>query len=302
MSCSTWSGLSGVALLALLGGALAPPALADFPTLARELTLESFPRDSAALHALARTRGVAAAVSLGPLARSGTPGGSAPRVADAGLGGGGEARLLLGRWTLGADFLEDGPREADPGEYRTRIHAAGAWPAAWLAARAVGGLDEGGRAGADLELEPARLPVVVPGIALDLRPAFAGWLRLRKLEGSARPSLHPAAGVVLEHLPALASALALSVTAQAEIERGALPRSFGLVQARWLSLARPLGAGRGDPYLPRARGAPRTTRVRWRWFLYGAWAFALDSREEGRLAAGAGLRFTAPLGGRDGRP
>jgi hypothetical protein len=276
-------------LVAAAGALLAsstPPARAEFPALTRELAIESYARDPGSLEVLRGTHGLAGSVALLYLARADQPGGASPRATRGHLGGHGTLKALVSRWTLAADALLD-RRGVEVAEHETRLWVAAAVPEARASLRGLVGFANDEHAGADLELELAPLPVPLPVPDLDLRPELVVWLRGRAFD-SGRTSLNPAAGLVMQHLPGLGSALALAVSAQTDLAQGEAPRSFGMLQVRWSPEMAP-ALPEGD--LPVRPGVRRPSPPDPAWFAFGAYAFPIDRRHLARLALGLGLRF-----------
>ena len=284
--------------VALLAVPVVTPARAqvrsEFPALTRPFTNESFSRQPDDLRARLAERGFSVeGVALG-LSRGGCCGGANAAVSRCVAGG----RLALqyrdGRYALSGEAIEDGLRGSELREYRVRIAGSGVWPEARVFAALVAGFDADGYAGTDLALEGAPLVLGLPAwsrVPVDYRPRLINWARLRVPARGGGASLAPAAALVLDHLPGLASSLVLAPSVQSEWRAGAVPVSFLLAQVAYSAGPWPLGGGAGVV----RRGSRPPSSLLAGLFVHAGYARSLDQRSPARFVLGVGTDLDVVL-------
>ncbi len=294
------AGTFGTAVLAvvLLTVPAADPARAqihsEFPALTRPFTSETFSTQTDELRARLADRGFSVEAAALGLARGGRDGSANPEVSHGVAGGRLALQYRHGRYALSGEATADGARECEPREYPARIAASAVWPEARLFAALVAGLDAHGHAGTDLALEGAPLVMSLPvwsRFPVDCRPRFIPWARLRLPARGGDASLAPAAALVLDHLPGLASSLVLAPSVQSEWRAGAAPLSVLLVQVAYAAGPWPLG---GDAGVVR-RGSRPPTSLLAGLFVHAGYARSLDRRSPARLVLGVGTGLDAVL-------
>jgi hypothetical protein len=279
----------------LLATLLASVARAEIPALSRPLSVESYERDPASIDDLKETFGMAGGIALLYVARALESGNADPRITQGDFGGRGSFTLLYHRYTSMFDATSDGELNVDSREYPSRVALGALWPELFLSAQLVAGFDTDRYGGTDLAIETAPLPIPLISHGADFRPELVAWVRGRKFDAEDQPILNPALALSIDHLPALASAFGLAISAQTDLASGFAPSAFGMVQLSFRTHEKSLSGEDAD--LP-ARGVPgaRTSSLQRGWFGYSAYAFPLDSGQFARFAIGLGAHFSAPLG------
>jgi len=266
----------------------------EFPALTRPFTSESFPMQAGDLRARLADRGFSVEAAALRLSRGGRCGGANAAVSRGVAGGRFALQYRHGRYALGGEATGDGPRGEEPGEYPARIAASGVWPEARVFAALVAGFDAEGHAGTDLALEGAPLVLRLPAsgrFPLDGRPRLIPAARLRVPARGGSASLAPAAALVLDHLPGLASGLVLASSVQSEWRARAAPRSVLLVQAAYSAGPWPLG---GDAGVVR-RGSRPSSSLLAGLFIHAGYARSLDRSTPARLVLGLGTDLDVVL-------
>jgi hypothetical protein len=233
------AGSFGAALVAavLLAAAAVPSARAqvhsEFPALTRPFTSESFSLQADDLRERLADRGFSVEAAAFRLSRGDGPGGGDPDLARGDAGGRLALQYRHGRYALSGEATGDGPRGSEPREYPLRVAASAVWPEAHLFAALATGFDADGYAGTDLALESAPLTLRLPALnrfPADYRRRLVTWARLRLPARGGDASLEPAAALVLDHLPVLASKVVLAPSVRSGWRVGAAPVSVLLVQ------------------------------------------------------------------------
>ncbi len=266
----------------------------EFPALTRPFTCESFSTQPDDLRARLADRGFTVEAAALRLSRGGRCGGANAEVSRGDAGGRLALQYRHGRHAVTAEFSEDGPRGSEPREYPVRVAGSGVWPEARVFAALVAGFDADGHAGTDLALEAAPLVSGLPApsrFPVDCRPRLVTRARLRLPARGGGASLAPAAAVVLDHLPGLASSLVLAPSVQSEWRAGAAPVSVLLAQAAWSAGPWPLG---GDAGVVR-RGSRRPAHRLVGLFLHAGYAWPLDERSPARFVLGVGTDLDVVL-------
>ena len=298
MSCAAGTFGAAVTAVALLAVPLVAPARAqihsEFPALTRPFTSESFSTQSDDLRARLADRGFSVEAGALGLSRGGRNGGGSAEVSRGVVGGRLALQYRRGRYALSGEATGDGPRGSEPREYPARLAASGVWPEARVFAALVAGIDADGYAGTDLALEGAPLVLSLPALSrfpVDCRPRFIPWARLRMPARGGGASLAPAAALVLDHLPGLASSLVLAPSFQSEWRAGAAPVSVLLVQAAYSAGPWPLG---GDAGVVRRGSRPPSSLLAGLFVLAG-YARPLDRRSPARFVLGVGTDLDVVL-------
>jgi hypothetical protein len=191
----------------------------EFPALTRPFTSETYSRQPDDLRARLADRGFSVEAAVLRLSRGGRRGGADAAVSRGDAGGSLALQYRHGRYALSGEAIGDGRRGSEPSEYPVRVAASGVWPEARVFAALVAGCDADGYAGTDLALEGAPLVLRPPASGFfpaDFRPRLIPGARLRMPARGGGASLAPAAVLVLDHLPALASSLVLASSVQSE--------------------------------------------------------------------------------------
>jgi len=266
----------------------------EFPALTRPFTCESFSTQPGDLRARLADRGFSVEAAVLRLSRGGRCGGASAEVSRGDLGGRLALQYRHGRYALSGEATEDGPRGSEPHEYPVRIAASGVWPEARVFAALVAGFDADGHAGTDLAAEAAPLVLSLPVLSrfpVDCRPRLVTRARLRLPARGGNASLAPAAALVLDHLPGLASSLVLAPSVQSEWRAGAAPVSVLLAQVACSAGPWLLG---GEAGVVR-RGSPRPARRLASLFLHAGYAWPLDERSPARFVLGVGTDLDVVL-------
>jgi hypothetical protein len=286
-------------LAAALPAMLALPARAQvhsgFPALTGPFTTESFPTRADELRERLADRGLTLEVAALRSFQGGRRGGAGVDARNGAAGGRFALQYRHGRYAVGGEATGDGPRGAEPREYPVRIAASGVWPEARVFAALAAGFDADGHAGTDLALEGAPVVLSLPAscrFPLDFRPRLVPGVRLRLPARGGGASVTPVAAFVLDHLPGLASSLALASTVQSEWRAGAAPVSALLVQAVYSAGPWPL---RGDSGVVR-RGSRPPSSLLAGLFVHAGYARPLDRGSPARLVLGVGSDLDVVLG------
>jgi len=267
----------------------------EFPALTRPFASESFSTQTDDLRARLADRGFSVEAAVLRLSRGGRCGGANAEVSLGDVGGRLALQYRHGRYALSGEATGDGPRDIEPREAPVRVAASGLWPEARLFAALVIGFDADGHAGTDLALEGAPLVLSPPApdrFPIDCRPRFIPWARLRMPERGGSASLAPAAALVLDHLPGLASSLVLAPSVQSEWRAGAPPLTVLLVQVAYSAGPWPLG---GDAGVVR-RGSRPPPGLLAGFFVHAGYARSLDQRSPARFVLGVGTDLDVVLG------
>jgi hypothetical protein len=273
--------------IALLVRPASAQVRSEFPALTRPFTTESFSVQPDDLRARLADRGLSAEAAVWRLSRADGPGGADPGLARGVAGGRLALQYRRGRYAVSGEAIGDGPRGREPREYPARLVTSAVWPEARLCAALVAGLDADGYAGTDLALEGAPLVLRLPRSGLfpvDFRPRLSPWARLRLPARGGGASLAPAAALVLDHLPGLASSLVLAPSVRSEWRAGAAPLSALLVQVVWSAGPWPLGDEAGAV----RRGSRPPANQLAGLFLHVGYARPLDGRSPARFLLGLG--------------
>jgi hypothetical protein len=291
MSRAAGASRAAVLAVALLAVPLVTPARAqihsEFPALTRPFTTESFSTQPDDLRARLADRGFSVEAAALRLSRGGRCGGADAGVSQGDAGGRFALQYRHGRYAFGGEATGDGPRGGEPREYPARLAASGVWPEARIFAALVTGFDADGYAGTDVALEGAPIVLSLPALdrfPADCRPRLDTWARLRMPARGGGASLAPAAALVLDHLPGLASSLVLAPSVQSEWHAGAAPVSVLLVQVAYSAGSWPLGGGAGAV----RRGSPPPSSLAAGFFVQAGYARSLDRRSPARLVLGVG--------------
>lgn len=247
---------------------------AGFPAEWRFFSTRSVLRDSASVARRALVRLWAGEGSLSRLSEGRAPGRGSP---DLRFGAGGSrlsAEFNHGLWHAGVEGIGVTPRIMREDAFPGTVSVDRSFPRLRTTLRGALGYSTGGAEGGEgtLELDGPSLDLGLP--SADLRPSLIGWVRVRALRGQDHASVTPALSVALSHLPIVASALPLAITAASELTPGALPHSRLITQLGW----------QGEPHgfrSPEVDEAPGATWAPWVAIGYGA---PLDRRTTARLA------------------
>lgn len=199
-----------------------------------------------------------------------------------------------GRWSLGAEGFWDGDSKLEADELSASCGAALYAPEARTDLLAEFGTDPAGRIAGQVESETRLLRVKLLRASAELWPNLYAWNRVRWADEEAGASWTPAVGLVTSHMPILASAVDLGLSARGELSEGDLPRSELVVQLGFSGVEHVLGGGTGLDLLPGGRQGDRNEdrSAAWRCFL--GWGIPLDRRSSGRLTVQIGGRFLDP--------
>jgi hypothetical protein len=266
----------------------------EFPALARPFTSESFSTQPADLRDRLADRGFSVEAAALRLSQGARRGGAGPGLSNGDPGGRLAIQYRHGRYAATAEAIEDGPRAVEPREYPVRVVASSAWPEAGVFTALAGGFDGAGFAGADLALECAPLTLRMPVLGCfpaDSRPRLVTWVRSRLLARSGGARLEPAAALVLDHLPVLASELVLAPSFQSEWRAGEAPASVLLLQVAYSAGPWPLGGGGGVI----RRGSPPPSTLLGGLFVHAGYARPLDERSRARFVVGVGTDLDVVL-------
>jgi len=266
----------------------------EFPALTRPFTSESFSKQTDDLRARLADRGFSVEAVALRFSRGGRCGSANATVSRGDAGGRLALQYRHGRYALSGEATGHAPRDSEPREIPVRVAASGVWPEARLFAALVTGFDADGYAGTDLALEGAPLVLSLPApsrFPLDCRPRFIPRARLRMPARGGSASLTPAAALVLDHLPALASSLVLALSVQSEWRAGAPPLSVLLVQLAYSAGPWPLG---GDAGVVR-RGSRTPPGLLAGLFIHAGYARSLDQRSPARFVLGVGTDLDVVL-------
>jgi len=266
----------------------------EFPALTRPFTSETYSKQPDDLRARLADRGFSVEAAALRLSRGGRCGGANAEVSRGDVGGRLALQYRHGRYALSGEATGDGAWDSESREYPVRVAASGVWPEARVFAALVAGCDADGYAGTDLALEGAPLVLSLPASGFfpaDFRPCLIPWARLRMPARDGSASLAPAAALVLDHLPTLASSLVFASSVQSEWRAGAVPLSVLLVQVAYSAGPWPLG---GDAGVVRRGSRPPSSRQAGL-FIHAGYALSLDQRSPARFVLGVGTDLDVVL-------
>jgi hypothetical protein len=266
----------------------------EFPALTRPFTSESFFTQSDDRCARLADRGFSVEATALRLSQGGRCGGANAAVLRGDMGGRFALQYRHGRYALSGEATGDGRRGSESREYPVRFAASGVWPEARVFAALVAGCDGDGYAGTDLALEGAPLVLGLPAsgrFPADFRPRLIPGARLRMPARGGSASLTPAAALVLDHLPALASSLVLASSVQSEWRDGAAPQSVLLVQVAYSAGPWLLGSDAG---VVRRGSRPPSSRQAGL-FIHAGYARSLDQRSPAHFVLGVGTDLDVVL-------